>query len=234
MHFASSSQTILAVSSQVKILSHRPVEFEFMVWRAAIVTGLSNPTCCDLSISQLSLLADLNKACHRNLPMNNGNIVDRNFPFFANGLQPANEPNILSASLANLYQYLICRGAQYRTLAKPHWEGLFRSTTQLNVMTGSCGLELLARGLQDLSNSQIPKINVLACGPVASNRLVNSLVSQKKIQLVIIRGTRDWLANRKIRSKTLLVSGLGHLGYWDHPDVRSMVCKWLLDRISPS
>jgi hypothetical protein len=218
----------------MKILQQAHCDHSPTRWKLAIVTGLSNPECCALSSQQHRLLDRMVQTVFGKTGMvPDGAIVRTNFPYASAEARTINKPHLVRASWANLTQYFRCRSKQHVTRCEPHWRSLFASTRELYLIAGSCGLELVLRGIHhaQLSGGNLPRISILALGPVAS-RSAWRWVHESHYDLVTVRGTLDWIASRSRRGEVVRVPRLGHLGYWDHQQVETIACEWLRSRIS--
>ncbi|MEZ6134886.1 MAG: hypothetical protein R3C53_08255 [Pirellulaceae bacterium] len=213
----------------MKILELPPILHVPTTWKVAIVTGLSDPTHCRLSATQLEFLNELRTATQQALGhVEHGTFVENNFPFVAIPDSPdTTQPSLFRASLNNSWQYTICRRESYRKSAARHWQTLIQSTDRLLLITGSCGLQLATQGLWK-NAAHSGEIEVLALGPVANRQLAEQL-----FRLTVVQGKRDWLS-RRFCSADVMIPGMRHLEYWSDKRVRKVATEWLLNRISVS
>ncbi len=155
--------------------------------------------------------------------LNNGNVMPE--------LQPK-QPNILQASFSNLRQFLICGTERYRKNADRHWGSLFGSANRVCLVCGSCGLALV---IDVLTRFSLPcKLDILALGPVAFPRTAAHAASIPQVTIEALQGSRDLLSQVSYRLPCKRIRGLGHMGYWSHPEVREFACQWLFRKISGS
>ncbi len=197
----------------MNILRQAARTYAYADLRVVVVTGLSNPRTCQLTESQSSLiqLSDLSPQ----------SMIPWNFPFIPDQT-PQTNVGLLSASIANGLQFLRTFNGRYQQLAEPHWSALIQSTGHLLVVTGSCGIQLLAtwKGLPEVRH----KIHVMALGPVGLIR--------PDVSLKLVQGSRDWISRACFRRVDFVINGLGHMDYWEDPRVREVVVQWLRGKIS--
>ncbi|MBL8818122.1 MAG: hypothetical protein JNL58_18995 [Planctomyces sp.] len=207
------------------ILRRPPAIHHHTPYKIAVVTGLSDPESCRLTKSQRMLITPPDVDVQ--------SVVRWNFPFTPDPSVRTGEEHLeqvdpaiplLRASFANSFQFLRSLTFGYQTLASPHWESLLQSTSRLLLITGSCGLQLINSwtGLAAYAD----RIRVLALGPVAFSRTM--------VPTTILQGSRDTLSRLCFRSPEILVTGTGHMDYWEDPQVREIAAQWLRDRISES
>lgn len=215
----------------MKLLQQTPREHSRTPWKIGIVTGLSDPATCELSIEQTGfmnrVISNL-RARGREIPV--GSRIESNFPFFVTPGPRRKNLGLLASSYNNFHQFRSFRSVRYQSLARPHWRRLFESTDCINLIAGSCGLELIARSIVSLNT--FPRIYVLALGPVANRSLVRVLHNSGQIRLTIVRGASGWIATRGILQDEIVVPKLEHLGYWRHSAIGELVCEWLATNIS--
>lgn len=197
----------------MKILRSAPALHERTPFKIAIVTGLSDPTTCRLSEAQRDLI--------RLSGLDERSVIPWNFPFIADDSQ-RNQVTLTKASIANGIQMALSLTRSYQALAAPHWNSLASSADRLLFITGSCGLQLL-NSWSNLATSA-SRIEVLALGPVAFSR--------GPAKATLVRGSRDRISSFCFKSADIIVSRVGHLDYWDHPQVREIAIRWLRDRTS--
>lgn len=197
------------------VATHRPSPN-----KVAIITGLSDPRHCQLSIPQRQLLESLQ------LPEEW--IVWRNFPFVETSAAPQPIP-LLRASLANGSQFLFSRWRAYRRAAQPHWQALLDSTDDLYLITGSCGLQLAHFGLVD--SKLTANVKIIALGPVA---LTSVSLAKVPVPVVTLRGDRDYLSKFFYRNVDHTIAKASHMDYWYNTDTMERIQQWLYSNISKS
>ena len=197
----------------IRILKSKPATHEFTPIKIAIVTGLSDPRCCELSPVQLQFLGEM--------PAPDAWKVRRNFPFVQTD-QTFRPVKIVSASFANVRQFAISHTSGYRRQAAVHWKAILESTDQLLLITGSCGAELLNTiATVDVKKA---KIEVLALGPVSMRRPSQDVTT--------VQGSRDLVSKLFFPRVDHRVPSAGHMDYWYNDDVKEIARFWLSSKIS--
>ncbi len=150
--------------------------------KAAILSGLSDPSTCALSEIQRDFLARLDAPESAK--------VDWNFPYVRSE-SPRREPPLWLASWRNVRHYLDASKPAYFQQARSHWRALRDSTDALLVITLSCGLEILRHCLDEDDAQR--SIHVLALGPVARGL--------PPLPCTIVQGERDPITRMFFKSR---------------------------------
>lgn len=177
----------------------------------AFLTGQSDPCGSALSPKQEAFLDAL--------PAPDDWKVRVNFPYPE--VTPPHRPApLLRASWSNSRQFLVSRRSSFRAQHQPPLLALLGRAERTLLLTGSCGLELLAN--LDLPARDLGRLHVFAYGPVAWRRPACDLRQ--------VRGRRDWVSRILSRvapgSSDAWVAG-GHLDYLEDPAVLALCCAFL-------
>ncbi|MEI8384161.1 MAG: hypothetical protein WCJ09_28895 [Planctomycetota bacterium] len=175
---------------------HPRTDVKVVLW-----SGLSDPTDCALSRTQLRFLDQL--------AVPDESKIYANFPYIKPVRSEQAAIPIVHASWRNLSQFLNARHSPYRDHAVKHWEALARSCRGLLVITISCGLEILNAALSSGVRPEV--LEVLALGPVARRR--------PDASHLLVRGGRDYVLNPFFRDVDLVVPDIGHMDYLEHPTI---------------
>ncbi len=222
----------------MKILANSPTVHRKTPWKIGIVTGLSDPSHCMLNDAQQTFLETMiaNIEGRAGQSLREGKMCT-NFPF----LEPASpaaktesrkQKPILFASVNNIKQYLLSDSRSYHAQSLPHWKAFFESGEKFYLVTGSCGLQLVANALGKIPPG--PKIEILALGPVASNKSKNYIQQLNWVSLTIVQGSADWISRCFFHQSCRVIPGLGHLHYWTDPSTQEFACNWLSRKTSES
>lgn len=172
--------------------------------KVVLFSGLSDPSSCALSAGQLRFLDELS------LPPECK--IYANFPYLSPGRVEQESIPIAVASWRNLSQFLGAWRSPYQQCAQAHWAALTVSCERLLVITISCGLQILNACL---ATGTCPRnIDILSLGPVAWDR--------PSVSHTLVRGSRDYVVNPWFRAADIILPGVGHLDYLDHPLVRDL------------
>lgn len=163
--------------------------------KVALLSGLSTPTTCALSDSQVQFLQRLNAPEDCKLYWN--------FPYVPCPDAPHGDPPLWLASLQNLRQFLSASGRRYRESAQRHWNGLLASTDKLVIVTLSCGLEILNQCLGGPASKV--QLHIVALGPVAWRKPAASCT--------LIQGSNDHISKLFFRDCDLKLARVGHMDY---------------------
>lgn len=170
----------------------------------AFLTGQSVPGTCALSPVQADFLA--------RLVANGGGVwsaIDCNFPFVSMTTR-YRRPSILSASLANAWQYFASRRPAFGARHRPALTRLIEGAPRTILLAGSCGLELFANA--GLPAACLDRCRILAYGPAAR------CIPAERTEVVV--GGRDWVSPLLFRCfPQVRVHRLDcdHLGYLQDP-----------------
>lgn len=197
----------------MNLLHRPPTRHPSCPVRLAFVSGLSDPSSCQLSPAQSRFLADFERF--------DVGILLTNFPYL--GGTPSARPTALPvASFHNTVQFLRASSQSFRREALPHWLAMVASTERLIVVTLSSGLEILNQCVS-LSPPSIP-VSVVALGPVAR--------AAPTLPCTLVQGSRDLISRAFFRRCDVLLPGVGHLGYIGQPPVAELVGKILCSSVS--
>lgn len=180
---------------------------------AAWLSGQSSYRHSQLSPGQLDLLdalASLGCATIRcGFPYNSA----------AQALPYSAEP-LAAASVRNSAQYLAARfDRRFQAELARHLQPLAdRTSRRLVLLSGSCGLELLAAALPRLCLR--PGLRVLAVGLGPVGRRPGS-----QVRLHVIQGDGDWISRLGYRGAADLRVPGGHMAYLNRADVRGEVLR---------
>ena len=175
--------------------------------RVAILTGRSDPALTGLSSAQAAFLAAV---CPPGVePCASG------YPWTPEALPERPVPLAL-ATWRNSRQWRAARrDPAFGTALRARIAVLRQASGQLALVTGSCGLDMLAAGW---TVSDGPEVLVLALGPVTSVR--PGLPGARVLTVV---GARDILSVLCHRCAADHAVPCGHMGYWTCPETRRAV-----------
>lgn len=222
----------------MKILANSPTVHRKTPLKIAIVTGLSDPSHCMLSDAQRTFLetmiANIDGRAGKSLREGK---VSTNFPFLEPASPDANSESnkqkpIISASVNNIKQYLLSDSPSYHARSLPHWKAFFESAEKFYLVTGSCGLQLVANAIGKLPPG--PIIEILALGPVASKKSKSYIQQLNWGSLTIVQGSADWISRCFFNQGCRVIPRLGHLQYWTDPSTQEFACNWLSRKTSES
>jgi len=191
------------------ILCKEPTRHAFTTGKVVLLSGLSDPATCALSAVQRQFLAALR------VPETWK--VYWNFPYVPCPESRPLPPPLWRASWHNLRQFVLASRQAYRRAARRHWEALRSSTEDLVVIALSCGLEIVNACLSDVGGC--PRVRLVALGPVAWRI--------PRIPHVLIQGERDYISKVFFRKVDMVLPGVGHLAYFQHPRVLHFVNEYL-------
>lgn len=151
-------------------------------------------------------------------------IVQTGFPWHQQFAVPAPPPPLLAASLRNARQWLWARhdAAYLAALGAILGRLLDRTREKLFLVTGSCGIDLLAAALPHLPPG--PEIHVAALGPAGRAPPIAPLSG-----LLVLQGRRDGWSRCLWRSPVHAHPDCGHLDYYWNPDAIAMTRAFLGD-----
>jgi len=149
-------------------------------------------------------------------------IVPTGFPWHRQFAIPAPAPSLLSASLRNARQWIWARrDARYRAALTAILGRLLAQTReQLLLVTGSCGIDLLAAVLPDLPPG--PPIYLVALGPAGRVPVADRLADW-----VVLQGRRDGWSRLLWRGPVQGRPDCGHLDYYCNADSIARVRAFL-------
>ena len=185
------------------------VRHPFTPRKVVLISGLSDPRGCALSNVQQEFLAAL--------PIEESAKIYRNFPYVAGAEIESPQP-LPVACWNNLRQFAMMGRGRYRAALKRHWQALAASTNELTIITLSCGLEIANQCLTGEEASS-PAIALFAFGPVAWRR--------PTVPHLLVRGDGDTVSLPFFRRVDVVLTGVGHMSYWQHPEVSRILCEHL-------
>lgn len=141
------------------------------------------------------------------------------FPFHPDFDIDAGTPGIVAASMRNTLQVFWSRySSTYRETVARALQPLFTNTgDSLYILTGSCGLQLLASAWPLLEKAKTLSICVIAIGP-AGPAMPNAIA---------VQGKKDLWSKLLYRGPVTARCNTGHLDYWDSTEVRRIVTELL-------
>jgi hypothetical protein len=151
-------------------------------------------------------------------------ILPTGFPYHADFDCLAPPPGLLAASIRNALQvyWSIFSPAYQRSVARV-LQTLFTNTREsLYIVTGSCGLQLLASAWPMLTVPTRLRLRVVALGPALFRP---GTVPVDRI--TAIQGKRDFWSRLLYRGRVEARCPGGHLEYWSSPDTRELVAQLL-------
>ncbi|ASG25051.1 hypothetical protein [Nitrospirillum viridazoti] len=149
-------------------------------------------------------------------------VVQAGFPWHRQFTVPAPPPPLVVASLRNAQQWLWARSdaAYQAALAAVIGMLLDRTHERLFLVTGSCGIDLLATVLPRLPLG--PEIHVAALGPAGRSPPVDRLSG-----LLVLQGRRDGWSRHLWRGVVHANPDCGHLDYYRNRDAMAMTRAFL-------
>lgn len=192
-----------------------PIAHPVTPMKVVLFSGLSDPSSCALSAGQQRFLDRLS------LPPECK--IYANFPYLSPEHAQQETIPIAVASWRNLSQFLGAWRSPYQQCAQAHWDALAVSCDQLLVITISCGLQILNACLA--TGTRPRSIDILSLGPVAWDR--------PPVPHTLVRGSRDYVVNPLFRAVDVVLPGVGHLDYLEHPLVRDLAEDRLAKLQSP-
>jgi hypothetical protein len=146
------------------------------------------------------------------------------FPFHPDFDRDAPEPNLLAASLRNGWQFAwsLWSPTFQQTVARA-LQPLFHSTHEsLQIVTGSCGLQLLAGAWPRLTKRENLFVRIVALGPT----LLRPYTLDTRT-VFALQGRRDLLSRWCYRGGIAAYCDAGHLDYWQSAETRRRVAQLL-------
>lgn len=193
-------------------LKTHPAHHSKTLYKIAFLTGLSDPRSCALSKLQKHFLASLELPESYKLYLN--------FPYLPSvGIE--NEP-LWKASLHNTHQFLSIRF--HRATACRHLENLANSTSNLILITGSCGLEILNIALTSTFAKKLE--HVYALGPVAWQR--------PAYPCTLIQGSSDYFSKLFFRNADMYIDDIHHMNYLESASVFKFINQHLKQLVGTS
>ena len=180
------------------------------------LSGSSDITCAGLTAGQLDLL-------HAICP-SGYSVVASNFPFnqdFEHIKSP--QVSLLSASASNIiYYWHTILNPRFLKLLQEHLSPLLEAQ-EVVLVCKSSGVNMLTQWLRSLGNQvTLPRLRVIALGPVSQ-----LLLSQKDIELLVIKGKKDPYSRILDRHSADIQVDTDHYSYEYREDVKGIIYDWI-------
>lgn len=185
--------------------------------RVVLVTGQSSFLTSRLSSDQRSFLESVSPPGAE--PLLSG------FPFHPDFHIDAPEPPLPAASVRNALQFIWSLSApRFRKTAARALQPLFHNTREaLYLITGSCGLQLLAGAWEHLQPSAGLAVTIVALGPAMLRPFALDPSRVRTIQ-----GNGDFWSRALYRGPVTIRCECGHLAYWRSPQVKRLAAELLV------
>lgn len=180
------------------------------------LSGSSDITCAGLTAGQLDLL-------HAICP-SGYSVVASNFPFnqdFEHIKSP--QVSLLSATASNIiYYWHTILNTRFQKLLQEHLSPLLEAQ-EVVLVCKSSGVNILTQWLRILGNQvTLPRFRVIALGPVSQ-----LLLSQKEIELLVIKGKKDPYSRILDRHSADILVDTDHYSYEYKEDVKGIIYDWI-------
>ena len=180
------------------------------------LSGSSDVTCAGLTAGQLDLL-------HAICP-SGYTVVASNFPFnqdFEHIQFP--QVSLLSATVSNIiYYWHTILNPCFQKLLQEHLSPLLEAQ-EVVLVCKSSGVNMLTQWLRSLGNQvTLPRFRVIALGPVSQ-----LLLSQKEIELLVIKGKKDPYSRILDRHSADIQVDTDHYSYEYKEDVKGIIYDWI-------
>lgn len=180
------------------------------------LSGSSDITCAGLTAGQLDLL-------HAICP-SGYSVVASNFPFnqdFEHIEFP--QVSLLSAATSNIiYYWHTILNPRFLKLLQEHLSPLLEAQ-EVVLVCKSSGVNMLTQWLRSLGNQvTLPRLRVIALGPVSQ-----LLLSQKDIELLVIKGKKDPYSRILDRHSADIQVDTDHYSYEYREDVKGIIYDWI-------
>ena len=180
------------------------------------LSGSSDITCAGLTAGQLDLL-------HAICP-SGYSVVASNFPFnqdFEHIEFP--QVSLLSAAASNIiYYWHTILNPRFLKLLQEHLSPLLEAQ-EVVLVCKSSGVNMLTQWLRSLGNQvTLPRLRVIALGPVSQ-----LLLSQKDIELLVIKGKKDPYSRILDRHSADIQVDTDHYNYEYREDVKGIIYDWI-------
>ena len=180
------------------------------------LSGSSDITCAGLTAGQLDLL-------HAICP-SGYSVVASNFPFnqdFEHIEFP--QVSLLSAATSNIiYYWHTILNPRFLKLLQEHLSPLLEAQ-EVVLVCKSSGVNMLTQWLRSLGNQvTLPRLRVIALGPVSQ-----LLLSQKDIELLVIKGKKDPYSRILDRHLADIQVDTDHYSYEYREDVKGIIYDWI-------
>ena len=180
------------------------------------LSGSSDITCAGLTAGQLDLL-------HAICP-SGYSVVASNFPFnqdFEHIEFP--QVSLLSAAASNIiYYWHTILNPRFLKLLQEHLSPLLEAQ-EVVLVCKSSGVNMLTQWLRSIGNQvTLPRLRVIALGPVSQ-----LLLSQKDIELLVIKGKKDPYSRILDRHSADIQVDTDHYSYEYREDVKGIIYDWI-------
>ena len=180
------------------------------------LSGSSDITCAGLTAGQLDLL--------RAICPSGYSVVASNFPFnqdFEHIEFP--QVSLLSAAASNIiYYWHTILNPRFLKLLQEHLSPLLEAQ-EVVLVCKSSGVNMLTQWLRSLGNQvTLPRLRVIALGPVSQ-----LLLSQKDIELLVIKGKKDPYSRILDRHSADIQVDTDHYSYEYRKDVKGIIYDWI-------
>lgn len=180
------------------------------------LSGSSDITCAGLTAGQLDLL-------HAICP-SGYSVVASNFPFNQDFEHiKSTQVSLLSASASNIiYYWHTILNLRFQKLLQEHLSPLLEAQ-EVVLVCKSSGVNMLTQWLRSLGNQvTLPRLRVIALGPVSQ-----LLLSQKDIELLVIKGKKDPYSRILDRHSADIQVDTDHYSYEYREDVKGIIYDWI-------
>ena len=180
------------------------------------LSGSSDYSCAGLTAGQLELLHAICPLGYR--------VVESNFPFnqdFEHIKSP--QVSLLSATASNIiYYWHTILNTRFQKLLQEHLSPLLEAQ-EVVLVCKSSGVNMLTQWLRSLGNQvTLPRFRVIALGPVSQ-----LLLSQKEIELLVIKGKKDPYSRILDRHSADIQVDTDHYSYEYKEDVKGIIYDWI-------
>ena len=180
------------------------------------LSGSSDITCAGLTAGQLDLL-------HAICP-SGYSVIASNFPFnqdFEHIKSP--QVSLLLAATSNvIYYWHTILNLRFQKLLQEHLSPLLEAQ-EVVLVCKSSGVNMLTQWLRILGNQvTLPRLRVIALGPVSQ-----LLLSQKELELLVIKGKRDPYSRMLDRHSADIQVDADHYSYEYREDVKGIIYDWI-------
>ena len=180
------------------------------------LSGSSDITCAGLTAGQLDLL-------HAICP-SGYSVVASNFPFNQDFEHiEFHQVSLLSAAASNIiYYWHTILNPRFLKLLQEHLSPLLEAQ-EVVLVCKSSGVNMLTQWLRSLGNQvTLPRLRVIALGPVSQ-----LLLSQKDIELLVIKGKKDPYSRILDRHSADIQVDTDHYSYEYREDVKGIIYDWI-------
>jgi len=146
------------------------------------------------------------------------------FPYHSEFDCPAPAAGLVAASARNGLQFWwsVLSPVYRRSVACALHTVLRNTAESLYIVTGSCGLQILASAWPLLTVPDGLRLRVVAVGPAMLR--AGSFPANR---IRVLRGSRDFWCRLFYRGRLDAYCNSGHMDYWESPDVRRLVARLL-------